>query len=181
MKVTKYKYVILSLFAVMLCSFSCEGPEEMASLDFSPVELKLYVMNDEGYNLFDAKTENNLLSNDIKAINNGAAYPLNTDYVEEEHEVSPVSAATFYGLKLKRDKTGETYVSIGEFEGGKSFDNEIVTIDWGDGTYNTIKFDSRVSWWKSEPIIHRFYFLDKETVNNPMTLYKRKIAVEESK
>ena len=89
MKVTKYKYVILSLFAVMLCSFSCEGPEEMASLDFSPVALKLSVMNDEGYNLFDAKTENNLLSNDIKAINNGATYPLITDSEVEENEVSP--------------------------------------------------------------------------------------------
>ena len=180
MKITNLKYIILSLVSLILCSFSCEGTDDVSIKDFSPVELKLYVMNDEGYNLLDASTENNLLSNEIKAINNGLAYHLDTTIIEEEREVVPVNAATFYGLKLMKDKNDEVYVCIGEFDGGRSFDNEIVTLDWGDGTYSTIKFDSRVSWWKSEPIVHRFFFLDKETVGNPMTLYKRKNIAKEN-
>ncbi len=172
--------ITLSLIGLILCSFSCEGVEDVAIKDFSPVELKLYVMNEEGYNLLDASTDNNLLGNNIKAINNGLAYSLDTSTIEEEREAQPVNAATFYGLKLMKDKNGEPYVCIGEFDGGRSFDNEIVTLDWGDGSYSTIKFDSRVSWWKSEPIVHRFFFLDKETVGNPMTLYKRKITEKEN-
>ena len=180
MKIKNLKYIIFSLVSLILCSFSCEGPEEMSIKDFSPVELKLYVMNEEGYNLLDASTENNLLSNEIKAINNGLAYHLDTTTIEDEREAQPVTAATFYGVKLMKDKNDEPYVCIGEFDGSRSFDNEIVTLDWGDGTYSTIKFDSRVSWWKSEPIVHRFFFLDKETVGNPMTLYKRKITEKEN-
>ncbi len=175
MKIATLKYVILCLLGLMLCSFSCSESEDFVIRDFSPIEMKMYVMNEEGYNLLDENTENNLLGNAIKAINNGAAYYLDTSTVEEEKEpVSRALHATFYGLKLMKDRDGQPYVCFGEFDGARNFDNEIITLDWGDGTYNTVTFDSRVSWQKSEPIIHRYFYLDKELVNNTMTLYKRK-------
>ena len=174
MKITNLKYVLLSLIGLMLCSFSCSDSEDFVVKELSPVELKLYVMDDYGNNLLNVNAENNLLNNEIKVINNGYAFVLDTTTFEEEaKEPTPAHTAVFYGLKLMKDQNGEPYICIGEFDGDRSFSNEIITVDLGDNTYSTIKYDSRLSWWKNEATVHRFYFLDKEMVENPLILYKK--------
>lgn len=172
MKLTHLKVVSCFLIGLLLTSFSCSENEDMI-YDFAPIELKVYVSTVDGSNLLDNKIEGNLLNNSIKIIHNGTAYDLDIESTEKEKPATKAYLPIFHGLKLQTDINGNPYLYIGEFDGAADYENEIVTVDWGDGTYNTITFDSRVSWRKSEPVIHRFFYLDKELVENEMTIYKK--------
>ena len=174
MKHITLKSLLFISLAVLFSSFQCSDSDDTVIWDFYPIELKMYVTAPDGTNLLDSKLENNVLKNDIKAIHNGKAYSLNLDHLDDEDKV-PTRAflPTFYGLMLLTDGDGSPYLYFGEFDGGGTFENEIVMIDWGDGTYNTVTFDSKLTWNKSEPIIFRYFYLDKEKVDNPMTIIKK--------
>ena len=175
MKLTSFKLIIFATVTILFSSFQCSESDDTVSLwDFYPIELKMYVMAPDGSNLLDPRTENNLLDSDIKLIHNGTAYKLNYNYVNDDDKVATrVYLPTFYGLVLRKDKNGTPYLYVGEFDGGKDFENEIITLDWGDGTYNTVNFDSKLTWRKSEPIFFRNFYLDKDWTENPIKIYKK--------
>ncbi len=172
------KHILLKSFlfislAVLFSSFQCSESDDSVIWDFYPIELKMYVTLPDGTNLLDTELENSILENNIKAIHNGKAYPLNLDHIDDEVKVATRAyLPVFYGLMLLKDADGIPYLYFGEFDGGGNYENEIVTIDWGDGSYNTLTFDSKLTWNKSEPVIFRYFYLDKEKVENPMTIVK---------
>ena len=61
----------------------------------------MYVTLPDGTNLLDTELENSILENNIKAIHNGKAYPLNLDHIDDEVKVATRSyLLVFYGLML---------------------------------------------------------------------------------
>ena len=73
----------------------------------------------------------------------------------------------FHGLQLSKYYQSNTFVlKFGELDGAKSYSNEELTILWGDGTSDKIKFNRKFRWrFNGDPDSSEEWFLNGTKVS----------------
>lgn len=137
-------------------------------VDYNPIQFVITVCDAEGNDLLNSTTPNALSLADIKMLYNGEIYTLNNEEV-----ATRAYMPTFYGLKLVGSEVRRE-LWIGEFAGDEFFDNIDITIDWGDGTSNTITlYNKIVAPFDGETHIDRRFYLDGEQIESSKILFTR--------
>ncbi len=152
--------------ASMLCS--CENKEngdgDYWIHDIMPMDIRISVVDIEGNNLLDPLSSGYLVPENIEVEYKGETYKVhqNPDYITK------ILPATFYGLMLVEDDKYGEILSFGEFEGGKDYTDETITIRWGDGYADVIKFNVDVEYSSKSADISmiREFFLNGEKVDD---------------
>lgn len=158
-----FRTLFLSVCAVglMACESTHDDDEDMI-WDFYPFVLHLTVQNTKGDDLLNPQTVGSIAERDIKALYRGATYEKDA-VVDKSRAYMP----HFQGLQTGQSSDGRYYLTFGEFGGDASFDNEQVTLDWGDGTTDVITFSNQLTWEsKNKPIIVRQFFLNGQGTGN---------------
>ena len=125
--------------------------------DFAPINFYITVQDVEGNDLLSPTTEGNILEQDIKATYQGKEYKLNELAVPN----TKAYLATLYGLHAVETKEGRCFLYFGELQGEDTYEDETITLDWGDGTTDVITFSSRLTWNSPEdPEFDRHFYLN---------------------
>ena len=161
----KTKNLLFHLWTVLLCLpllFACDDSNEEGGggdtpiWDFYPICFYFDVQDAEGNNLLSPLTEGNILNQDIKAIYRGKEYGLNEPMADTKAYL-----ARIYGLRTLETEDGHCQLWFGELQGDGTYENETLTLDWGDGTTDVITFSSRLTWKSPEdPEFDRHFFLN---------------------
>lgn len=136
---------------------------DMRIWDIYPIVLSISVQDAQGNDLLNPETPGSIAHRDIKALYQGKTY-------EKDSVVYPTRAylAQLKGLCIWKGENGLYYLTFGEFDGARTFDNEQVVIDWNDGTEDVLAFSSKLYWnWKKEPVIDRVFFLNGVEIASP--------------
>lgn len=96
--------------------------------------------------MLNSDNQNALAAGSIKAVYKGVEYECNKNQTGVN---TKVYIPQFYGLKIFKNYLGACFLCFGEFNGAKSYSNEEVTILWGDGTSDKIKFSRKFRWTHS--------------------------------
>lgn len=143
---------------------ACEPANEEENLiwDFAPIVLRISVQDAQGNDLLNPLTPGSIAYQGIKAVYKGKTY---------EKDVLPANMtrdymAYFSGLQTRISQDGKYFLTFGEFNGDKTFENEEVKIDWNDGTASVITFSSKLTWKsKSDPVFNRKFCLDGKEID----------------
>ncbi len=152
------KYLLLGIVALGLLSCDIIG-NNGEIWDISPVVVTLNVVDANGVDLLNPDNSNSIPVSGLKASYKGVEYVCNK-------ELPAVSTKAympyFYGLKVFKNSYYDTYtLQFGELDGAKSYSNEEVTIFWGDGTSDKIKFNRKFRWkLNGDPSISQEWFLN---------------------
>lgn len=121
--------LLLGFSALVTSCDKDDEPTKEAGLKYTVMDLKIYVLNEQGQNLLDPSVEHNIRSQEITATFNGKTYYLN----EGGDDVFTNNKALSLGMLLI---DGSSIFQLGFdgfiFKGG--FSKEEVIINWGDGT-----------------------------------------------
>ena len=138
------------------CSENEENPDDII-WDFAPINFTLSVQDEQGNDLLNPQTEGNILNQDIKAIYQEKTYRMD----ELAMPVTKAYMAILYGLRHVEAEDGRWLLRFGELQGERTYDNETITLDWGDGTSDVITFSSRLTWNSPEdPEFDRHFYLN---------------------
>lgn len=137
------------------CSENNEYPDDII-WDFAPINFTFFVQDEQGNDLLSPLTEGNILGQDIKATYRGKEYKLN----ELTLPNTKAYLATLYGLHIVEREDGSC-LCFGELQGEDTYEDETITLDWGDGTRDVITFSSRLTWNSPEdPEFDRHFYLN---------------------
>ncbi|WP_302604488.1 hypothetical protein [uncultured Alistipes sp.] len=154
------RFFTLCMVAAFALSIGCEKtPEEEMIWDFSPFSVSFSVSDAEtGADLLDPDSERNILGQEIAVVYNGARYqvvlPESPDWGPKTRFLMPQPLA----LRLMRSYTltevnGEwrkiygTYrLEFGEFTPVDDWHGQELTMEWGDGSTNAVRFDLYIKW-----------------------------------
>jgi len=119
--------------------------------DISPIVPYIYVYDEDGDNLLDPSSDNALNTEAISVTFKGEKYSIEAE--------SKAYLPYFFGLKLSKDMYGNMMLMFGELDGTEDFDNEDLTIVWGDGSSDVITIFNHFRWKSdgSPSITRRFY------------------------
>lgn len=169
----RVKYLLLGIMALGL--LSCEKfDEDDFDTDIPPFVVSLNVVDAKGVDILNPENSNSITLSGIRALYNGVEYECNKDMLSVR---TKICSSQFYGLRaIKNNKNGSYYLLFGELDGIGSYSNEEVTISWGDGTYDKIKFNRKLKWnsRKGYHNIQQEWFLNgtKVPTNNYMKVVK---------
>ena len=135
----------------------------LASCDYMPVQVIVYVTDEAGHDRLDPESEY-FIGENISAVYDGKVYPV-------EIMVPPTKtyAAEFFGLRLRQNWSyNDYYLVFGEFDG--AHDQDItVTLVWPDGTSDTVHTTHTL--FTPLAVINNWH-LNGEKVSPPITLVK---------
>lgn len=150
----KYLKLLLPFLflAIAGCSKDSEDePESWTIHDYSPAEVNIEILDEDGNNLFSYKYHGSLdpdnIANQITYTYKGETKPL---YVYNPNEVQDESVyinsryyyPRFFGVYVTyHGSLGFPCIRFGEFDGAED-QSESVIINWPDGTHNEIEFTS---------------------------------------
>lgn len=158
MKAKKFLNFCLCFFISLPFITACsESEDESYGIigDFTPIEFYIYVQDTQGNDLLNPQTEGNILGQEIKAVYHGKEYPLNATYPDTR-----VYLASSNGLQLLFTE-GYYLLCFGELQGESTYNDETITLYWGDGSSDIIRFSSRLQWKSpTEPEFDRQFFLN---------------------
>ncbi len=156
------RLLLLPLAIVLALATSCdkEETEEPMIWDFVCHSVRFFVLDSAtGANLLDPDAEHNLLDRPIAVVYKGVRYE-----VEEAQYAQPVPMADTRLLPPKplalrwfsyipqyisgrwEKVEGKYCLEFGEFSPIDDWHGEEFTIEWGDGTSNTVRFDLYIIW-----------------------------------
>ena len=129
--------------------------------DFPHWDIGIVVRNSTGEDLLDPETTGNILGNDVTVVYDYRIYEM---WDARTRWIPP----QWFGLRVGKywydDENGDIALLFGQFspESGDGYHGATMTIDWGDGTSNEIKFDLYVTYRKKgkEATVHRRIWLD---------------------
>lgn len=159
----KAKFFLLGILALTL--LSCDKSiNDRVIWDIFPVVVTLQVTDANGNDLLNPDNPNSYVTDSIKAVYNGKEYIC-------KKGISNVNTkaylAQFYGLRLIKRQLGTYVLCFGEFDGAKSYSNEEVTVFWGDGTSDKVKFSRKFRMNSSgDPDISEDWYLNGAKVPN---------------
>lgn len=167
------RYLIFAAVAFFAAGCSAQKPFEFepgisndgTNVDWYPVELMVYVQDQNGTDLLDPDTTGCI------AEGSGVAFmgSLYTDPFETRSY-----RATLRGFSFRENQYG-WYLYFGEIDGAKDYDEDIV-ITWGDGSVDTIHYacsDHQVS--SSSITCSRSWTLNGLPTSNPVIITKNKV------
>jgi len=159
----KAKYLLFGIMALAL--LSCDKIINGGKIwDISPVVVIVQVANANGIDLLNPDNQNSYAAGSIKAVYNGKEYECNKSISDAN---TKAYHAQFYGLKTDKNYVGNYSLFFGEFDGAKSYSNEEVTILWGDGSSDKIKFSRKFRWTIfGDPNISEDWYLNGTKVSD---------------
>ncbi len=161
----KTKYLLIGIMALVLLSCDKKIINDHKIWDIYPVVVRVQVVNANGIDLLNPDNNNSIAASGIKAVYNGKEYECNKN-------VSVVNTKAymphFYGLQMNKNTNDGTYILLfGEFNGAKSYSNEEVTIFWGDGSSDKIKFSRQFRWrLNGDPEVSQEWLLNGNKVSS---------------
>ncbi len=124
-----------------------DGPAPGAIWDFVNYNVAIQVTDALGNDLLNSAVPGNLISRDIVVEYRGKPY---TKGVETK-----ANMPKWNGLRPYYVEQQDKYVLLfGEFGPNRNYKGETFTIDWGDGTKDTVKFDLYITWKDYRPTVH---------------------------
>ena len=179
MKTLKKLFYLLTGCILTICISSCQedGPAEGAIWDFSPINFHFTLTGENGEDLLNPATPGTYAGISISATYNEKTYVKD---IFENNNV-PYGRAYFanlFGIYTTQMKDGRYALVFGELDGADKYENETITLDWGDGTKDVITFSSRIKWKGHDPKGIRTFKLNGEVVAentiNPIIDIKKK-------
>lgn len=163
----KTKYFFLGIVSLVL--FSCDGIlGDRKIWDISPVVYIVQVVNSNGVDLLNPDNPNSIAASGIKVQYNGKEYECNKD---QSTLITKAYMPQFYGLKVAKNPyvtNGIFILTFGELDGAKSYSNEEITIFWGDGSSDKVKFNRKFRWKiNGDSDISEEWFLNGNKVAGP--------------
>ncbi|MDX9782844.1 MAG: hypothetical protein RBT35_07700 [Bacteroidales bacterium] len=158
----KKTFLLLAVLAIGLSS--CDIFPDGKIWDIAPVEYIVEVTNAQGVDLLNQDNQNAIDTSLIKAVYRGVEYKCSKDpYIVSTKAYMPF----FHGLQLSKYYQSNTFVlKFGELDGAKSYTNEELTILWGDGTSDKIKFNRKFRWrFNGDPDSSEEWFLNGTKVS----------------
>lgn len=158
----KTKFMLLAVLVLGLSS--CDLITERKIWDISPVIFTVQVADANGADLLNQDNQNAIDTSLIKAVYRGVEYKCKKDPYAV---MTKYYAPHFFGLQLsKHYMNGNYMLQFGEFDGAKSYSNEELTILWGDGTSDKIKFNRKFRWRiNGDPDSSEEWFLNGKKVS----------------
>ncbi|MDD3033916.1 MAG: hypothetical protein PHT25_04900 [Bacteroidales bacterium] len=168
----RIKYLLLGIMALGL--LSCEKFDEGDfDTDVPPFMVNLSVFDAKGVDILNPENSNSIPLSGVKALYKGVEYECNAELATIGTKICSVS---FYGLRtMQNPRNGVYYLQFGELNGIDNYSNEEVTIFWGDGTSDKIKFNRELKWnsRKGYHYIQQEWFLNGTKIpNNYISLIK---------
>ncbi|MHC1779541.1 MAG: hypothetical protein AB9922_04840 [Bacteroidales bacterium] len=160
----KTKFLFLGIVSLVL--FSCDGIfGDRQIWDISPVVYIVQVVNTNGVDLLNPDNPGSIAASGIKAIYNGKEYECNK---EQSALTTKAYMPHFFGLKVTKNQyivNGTFFLTFGELDGAKSYSGEEITILWGDGTSDKVRFNRKFRWKiNGDPDISEEWFLNGNKV-----------------
>ncbi len=161
----KARYLLFGIMALTL--LSCEKINNDGKVwDIYPVVVTVQVVNTGGTDLLNPDNQNSLDSSIIKAVYKGLEYKCNKGLAQAN---TKAYLPHFYGLRMQKNPIGKYFLLFGEFDGAKSYTNEEVTIFWGDGSSDKIKFNRKFRWKSNgDPSVSQEWFLNGNKVTGSL-------------
>ncbi len=156
----KFMYLLLS--AMLTMTFvACSNDDDEGTMiyDWPGINICFYVQDAQENNLLDTTVANNIIDAPVQVQYNGKTY--DKDVVVNEHSTRAY-LATLHGLTTQKDKDGRLYLNFGELQGDDTYVNEPITIQWGDGTYDTVTMNSKIVWKGNKAESVRSFMLNGE-------------------
>ena len=157
------KYLLLGIMALGL--LSCDKIINNHKIwDISPVVVRVQVTDANGVDLLNPDNQNSFEASGIKAIYKGKEYECNKDVSEVK---TKAYMPYFYGLQISKDFNNGAYIlNFGELDGARSYFNEELTILWGNGSSDKIKFNRKFRWkLNGDPEISEEWFMNDNKVS----------------
>ena len=141
------KLWLLTAFVAMFLGFSaCENGNGDMIYDFAPIEIHFTLTGADGEDLLDPATPGTYADLPVKATYRGKTY---------EKDVLPPQSRYFLavlrGIYTTQLKDGRYALVFGQLDGSDTYENETITLEWGDRSVDEVKFSSRIKWKKGEP------------------------------
>lgn len=149
------------------CKEKEDDPSNYRVWDFAPIQLAVMATNAEGEDLLDPAMDNNILSEDICLQYNDKEYHLGLGAASAVAEHTRYYMPNFYAIKLTRNDKGYMLM-IGEFDGQKSIEKEMMILRWADGTAEHIGFSNDVKWKNDEPDVDRHFYHNGIEIASPL-------------
>ena len=146
---------IITLFTVSLfVACDSEGGGDVI-WDIAPVELSIFITDDEGNDLLDSTFQDNLIK-DITVSYQDEIYPVMTEreYYEKQYGNNQTRAymPQFYGLILRQYWSHKTFTNgsfelvFGEFNGDENIDKREITLNLPDGCQAILSYKNSFKW-----------------------------------
>lgn len=132
--------------------------------------LKFYIMliNEDGKDLLNPDTKDDVVSNHVTATLRGEEYVL---------DAPTDSCSTFKGLQRQKQLFSDRfYLTFGELNGREVYENEDLTLDWGNGQKDVITFTSKMTIENGRPTFFREYFLNGEKIPKQGVIQKHETS-----
>ncbi len=156
MKRLLYTLLLVLILALGGCSIG-------KIVDWYPVNLIIYVQDEEGSDLLNPRNKN-FLATKVEAEWLGKIYTYDhTEVMTRDY------MPNFYGLELSVDDRGRYRLCFGEL-GGDVERNDDLTLRWADGTTDVIHYKNKVYELFVEAV--RTYKLNGEKCSNPIVIIK---------
>ena len=159
-------YITLSILFCTSCSdlaFSDETILETPtwSQSFAPIELLVKIEDKAGNNLLDANLANHLDYDNISVSINGETYPIKAEADFGERIPSTQNFVFSYYPTLVQYEN-EYALYLGQCDGSRLLELVTVTIDWGNGTHDSISFCNILTYEKNGKVkdVKRDFYLN---------------------
>ena len=160
------------------CDKSEPGGNDMI-YDFSPIEFKILITDNDGHDLLDSTYQDNLI-NDLSVTYQGKDYPLLTE--QEAYNNQNLTRAYlpfFWGLVLhNKDWSPLSYtydlyeMDFGEFSGSEDVDKLEITLNLPNHQQIRLAYSNNIRWTSNgEPEINRVFYYNDQKLNDDRSGY----------
>ena len=155
------------------CDSSEPGGNDMI-YDFSPIEFKILITDNDGHDLLDSAYQDNLI-NDVSVTYQGKDYPLLTEqevYKELNNNNQARTRAympIFRGLVLYNLHWGPGLyeMDFGEFSGSENIDKREITLNLPNHQQVRLAYMNNLRWTSNgDPEINRTFFFNDQELND---------------
>lgn len=167
----RYLFALVVILAISGCS---KFPFSDYIIDWAPVNFYIKVVDASGNDLLDPSNEKSwIIGTTLDFMNKKDTVDMAC--IENIHQTK-VYLPYFSGVKLMKNPFSpfDGYVlKFGEFDGADSYDKEQLTINWPDGTSNTITYSREFNVWQTE-VRSEELRVDGEKCSSPVTIVKKR-------
>lgn len=176
----------LMVAIVGLAFTSCgDDDDDIKIWDFSPVSIRLDIVDTEGNDLLDADTPGNILESELTATFDGKEYTLATD---DDPDAGPLSVKSreilsqFYGLYIQTPdhyftEGKHNLLCFGEFKGFENFDHTVIFHFPTADRDITVRVVSKARWDGDTPNWELEYYLDGQQINPGQGMWSSGIKI----
>lgn len=166
----KKLWLLTALVAMFLGFTACgeeDGPNPNKVYDFAPIVVHFTLTGENGEDLLDPATPGTYAGMPLTVTYRGNTYkkdvftgwnrPYTRAYLADMNGIYTT------GMKYV-DRSDRYALAFGELDGADTYEDETITLNWGDGTTDVVTFSLKLKWKKDEPVIKRSFKLNGEEV-----------------